>query len=64
MFFSLLLILSNDIELHAVPKKDSSKRNSPIAHWNLKGIAAQNFIKLSLLETYNALHSYVCQRHG
>ena len=54
MFFSLLLILSNDIELHAVPKKDSSKRNSPIAHWNLKGIAAQNFIKLSLLETYNA----------
>ena len=55
---SLLLILSNDVELNPCPKKDSSKRNFSIAHWNLNSIAAQNFVKLSQLEAYNTLHSY------
>ena len=40
------------------PKKDSSKRNFSIAHWNLNSIAAQNFVKLSQLEVYNTLHCY------
>ena len=57
-FLSLLLILSNDVELNPGPKKDSSKRKFSIAHWNLNSIAAQNFVKLSQLETYNTLHSY------
>ena len=57
-FLSLLLILSNDVELNPGPKKDNSKRNFSIAHWNLNSIAAQNFVKLSQLEVYNALHGY------
>ena len=57
-FLSLLLILSNDVELNPGPKKDSSKRNFLIAHWNLNSIAAQNFVKLSQLEAYNTVHSY------
>ena len=57
-FLSLLLILSNDVELNPGPKKDSPKRNFSIAHWNLKSIAVQNFVKLSQLEAYNTMHSY------
>ena len=57
-FLSLLLILSNDIELNPGPKKDSSKCNFSIAHWKLNSIAAQNFVKLSQLEAYNTMHSY------
>ena len=37
-FLLLLLILSNDAELNLGPKKDSSKRNSSTAHWNLNSI--------------------------
>ena len=57
-FLSLLLILSNDVELNPGPKKDSPKRNFSIAHWNLNSIAVQNFVKLSQLEAYNTMHSY------
>ena len=57
-FLLLLLILSNDVELHPGPKKDNSKRSFSIAHWNLNTIAAQNFVKLSQLEAYNTMHSY------
>ena len=55
---SLLLMFSNDVELNPGPKKDSSKPNVSIAHWNLNSIVALNFVKLSPLETYNTLHSY------
>ena len=57
-FLSLLLILSNDVELNPGPKKDNSKRNFSIAHWNFNSIATQNFAKLSQLEAYNTLHGY------
>ena len=57
-FLSLLLILSNDVELNPGPKKDSSKGNFSVAHWNLNNIAAPNFVKLSQLEAYNTMHSY------
>ena len=57
-FLSLLLILSNDFELNPGLKKDSSKRNFPIAHWNVNSIAAQNCVKLSQLESDNAIHTY------
>ena len=29
-----------------------------LPHWNLNSIAARNFIKMSLLQTYNAIHSF------
>ena len=61
-FLSLLLILSNDVDLNPDPKKDSSKRNFSIAHWNLNSIAAQNFVKSSQLKAYNAVHSYDLNR--
>ena len=54
-FLSLLLILSNDVELNPGPKKDSSNGNFSIARWNLNSITAQNFVKLSQLEAYNAM---------
>ena len=54
----MLLILSNDVELNPGPKKDGSKSNFSIVHWNLNSIAAQNFFKLSQLEAYNTMHSY------
>ena len=57
-FLSLLLIFSNNVELNPGPKKDSSKRNFSKAQWNLTSIAAQNFVKLSQLDTCNTLHSY------
>ena len=57
-FLSLLLILSNNVELNPGPMKDSSKGNFSISHWNLNNTAAQNFVKLSQLEAYNTLHGY------
>ena len=33
-FLSLLLLLSNDVELNPGPQKDSPNRNFSIAHWN------------------------------
>ena len=39
-FLSFQLIFSKDIELNPGPKKDSSKRNFSIAHWNLNSIGA------------------------
>ena len=57
-FLSLLILFSNDVELNPDPKKDTSSRNFSIAHWNLNSIAAENFVKVSQLETYNTMHSY------
>ena len=54
----MLLILSNDVELNPDLKKNSSKHNFSIAHWNLNSIATQNFVKLNQLEAYNKFHSY------
>ena len=34
------------------------KRNFLIAHWNLIGTAAQHFVKLKQLETYNTFHNH------
>ena len=56
-FLSLLLILSNDVQLNPGPNKDSSKRSFSIAHWKLNSIAAQNFVKSGQLEAYYTVHS-------
>ena len=54
-FLSLILILSNNVELNPDPKKDSSKRNFSIAHWNLSSIAAQKsyLFVLDMVRLYN-----------
>ena len=66
MFLTLRLILSNYVELNPGPKKDSSKRNFSIAHWNLNSIVAQTFVKLSQkLKIYCiALILFLYLRHG
>ena len=55
-FLSLLLILSNDVELNPGSKRDNSKHNFSKAHQNLKSITAQSFVKSSQLEAYNTQH--------
>ena len=51
-----LLILCGDIEINPGPSNDT--KSLSVCHWNLNGIAAQNYVKLSMLEAYNALHNY------
>ena len=50
-----LLIISGDIETNPGPH---NKHSLSICHWNLNGISAQNYVKLSMLEAYNAIHDY------
>ena len=61
-FFSfcvlIVLIICDDTELNPGPKKDKIYDNFWLCHWNLNGIAAPDFCKLSLFEAYNAHHMY------
>ena len=50
-----LLIRSGDIETNPGPH---NKDSLSICHWNLNGISAQNYVKLSMLEAYNAIYDY------
>ena len=52
----IILIICSDTELNPGPKKDKSCDNFSLCHWNLNSIAAHDFSKLSLLETYNTYH--------
>ena len=45
----LLLILSGDVEQNPGPEKEKS--HITFCHWNLNGLMAHNFIKVSLLQT-------------
>ena len=51
-----LLIKCGDIETNQGPFND--KKSLSICHWNLNGISKHNYVKLSMLEAYNALHNY------
>ena len=53
--YSLLILLSADIELNPGPKL-AFTRNISICHWNLNSISAHNCIKLFLLKAYIAIH--------
>ena len=57
-FISLILfVLSGDIETN--PDPDPGYWNSfSFCHWNLNSIATYNFIKMSLLQTYKAIHRF------
>ena len=48
---------SGDIEQNPGPKPSSCQRFS-ICHWNLNSISTHNFIKLSLLRPYIAIHKF------
>ena len=56
-YLRLSLILSGDIETNPGPDM-SNNQNLSFCHWNLNGIAANNFVKITLLEAYNAIHSF------
>ena len=49
------LVLFGGIETNPSPGLGCSNSFS-FCHWNLNSIAAHNFIKMSLLQTYNFLH--------
>ena len=55
-FIRLALIVSGDIETN--PGPENCNKNISFCHWNINGIAANNFVKISLLEAYNTLHDF------
>ena len=64
-FYSLLLLLSGDVELNPGPKCNYSNAFS-ICHWNLNSISALNYAKVFLLKVYIAiisLISFLYQKH-
>ena len=55
--YSLLILLSTDVELNPGPKR-SSTSNISICCWNLNSISADSFTKLFLLKAYIAIHKF------
>ena len=53
-YASSILLLSGDIETNPGPLSN----NLEICHWNLNIIAAQNFIKIPLLEAYITVNNF------
>ena len=53
--FKLLLILCGDVEVNPGPGQWTSLS---FCHWNLNSISAHDFVKVSLLEAYNAIHTF------
>ena len=51
-----LLTVCGDIETNPGPSNDA--KSLSICHWNLNGISTQNYVKLSMIEAYNALYNY------
>ena len=55
--YSLLILLSADVELNPGPKRASTS-NISVYHWSLNSISAHNYIKLFLLKAYIAIHKF------
>ena len=53
--FKLLLILCRDVEVNLGPSQWTSLS---FCHWNLNSISAHDFVKVSQLEAYNAIHKF------
>ena len=53
----LLLLLDGDVHPKPGPKKDH-KYNLSVFSWNLNSITVDNFTKLSLISSYNAIYKY------
>ena len=56
-FDEIVLKLSGDIEEKRGPKP-SSNQSFSICHWNLNGIFAHSYIKVSLLRAYISTHKF------
>ena len=56
-FYSLLLLLSGDVEINPWQKHNSSKAFS-ICHWNLNNISAHNYAKVFPLKAHIAIHKF------
>ena len=54
-FIQLLIFCSGDVEVNPGPK---IKRQLSFFHWNLNGLAAHSFIKVSLLQALAVTHNY------
>ena len=52
VYLFLLILQSGDIEKNPGPSQNN------ICHWNMNGITTHNYIKLSLLQAYNAIKNY------
>ena len=52
----LLPILNGDAEQNTDPEKEKS--HITFCHWNLNGLMAHNFIKVSLLQTLSVTNDY------
>ena len=50
-----LLVCSSDIEINLGPK---TKNQILFCHWNLNGLAAHNFTKVSLLKALSVTYDY------
>ena len=55
--YSLLILLSVDVELNPGPKHVSAS-NISICHWNLNSISVHKYTKLFLLKAYIAVHKF------
>ena len=55
--YSVLLLLSGDVELNPGPKQSSINAFS-ICHWNLNSLSAHNYAKIFLLKAYIAIHRF------
>ena len=53
----ILLVLSGETETNPGPDPGYPNRFS-FCHWNLNSIAAHNFIKMFLLQSYNTIHRF------
>ena len=56
-YIKLSLAQCGDIESNPGPQ-DNTDHNLSICHWNLNGLATNNYIKLSLLEAFNTVHDF------
>ena len=52
---ALLLLRSGDVETNPGPKKSSVIK---FCHWNLNGLAAHDFLKVSLIEAFITTHNF------
>ena len=55
-FVALLLLRSGDVETNPGPKKSSVIK---FCHWNLNGPAANDVLKVTLIEAFITTHSFL-----
>ena len=58
LFFILLLLCHRDIKSNPGRKKSGNCQPLKFCHWNPNSILSENYFKVSLLKSFNALHNY------